>query len=127
MCWVGIDQLDVLVELDVGGGDFAFLVDGEQEGLRVARVRLEEDLLEVQDDVGDIFDDALDGGEFVHGALDLDGGDGGAFQGGKQHAAEGVADGMAVTGFKGLGDELGVGFGGGCVFFGQPLGHFETS
>ena len=31
---VGIDQFDVLVELDVGGGDRAFLVDGEQQRLR---------------------------------------------------------------------------------------------
>ena len=34
----GIDELEVLVELDIGGGDFAFLVDGEQQGLRVADV-----------------------------------------------------------------------------------------
>ena len=74
---------------------------------------LKQNLLEVQDDVGDILDDALDGGELVHRALDLDGGDGGAFQRGKEHAAKGVADGVAVTGFKGLGDELGVGFSGG--------------
>ncbi len=67
------------------------------------------------------------GGELVHRAVDLDGGDGGAFQRGEQHAAQRVADGVAVTGFKRLGDELGVGFGGGCLFLGQPLGHFETS
>ena len=50
--------------------------------------------------------------EFVLRAVDLDGGDGGAFERGEQHAAEGVADGVAVTGLKRLGDELGVGFGG---------------
>ena len=51
-------------------------------------------------------------GEFVHRAVDLDRGDGGAFERGEQHAAERVADGVAVTGFKRLGDELGVGFSG---------------
>ena len=78
-------------------------------------------------DVGDILDDAVNRGELVHGAVDLDGGDGRAFERGEQHAAQRVADGVAVAGFKRFGDEFGVGFGGGCLFFGQPLGHFETS
>jgi hypothetical protein len=44
----------------------------------------------------------------------MHGGDGGAFQRGKEDAAEGVADGVAVSTFvEGLGDELGVGIGGG--------------
>ena len=124
---LGIDQLEVLVQFDVAGGDFAFLVDGEEEGLRLARMGAKEHLLEVQDDVGDILDHAFDGGEFVLGAIDLDGGDGGAFQGGEEDAAQGVADGVAVAGFKRFGDEFGVGIGGGCVLFGQPLGHFKTS
>ena len=100
MMLVGIDQLNVLVGLDVGGGDGAFLVDREQQGLFVAAVRLELDFLQVQNDVGHVFDDAFDGGEFVHRAVDLDRGDGRAFERGEQHAAEGVADGVAVTGFK---------------------------
>ena len=37
-----------------------------------------------------------------------------------------IADGVAVTGFKRLGDEPGVGWRGGCVFLLQPLGHFES-
>jgi hypothetical protein len=28
---LGIDELDILVQLDVAGGDGAFLVDGEEE------------------------------------------------------------------------------------------------
>jgi hypothetical protein len=109
----GIDQLDVLVELDVGGGDFAVFVGREQEDLRIAGVGLEEDFLEIQDDVGDVLNDTFDGGKFVHRAINFDGRDGSAFQGGQEHAAEGVADGVAVTGFKGFGDELSVGFCGG--------------
>ena len=49
------------------------------------------------------------GGELVLRAGDFYRGDGRAFEGGKQHAAEGVADGVAVAGFKRLGDEFGVG------------------
>ena len=88
---------------------------------------LEQDLLQVQNDVGHVLDHAVNGGEFVHRAVDLDGGDGRAFERGEQHAAQRVADGVAVTGFKRFGDEFGVGVGGGCFFLVQPLGHFETS
>ena len=59
--------------------------------------------------VDDIADDADDGGKLMHRAIDLDGGDGGAFQRGKEHATEGVSDGVAVPGFKGIGDEFGIG------------------
>ena len=76
-------------------------------------MRLETELFQVQNDVGDVFHDAVDGGELVHRAVDLDGGDGRAFEGGEQHAAERVADGVAVTGFKRFSDEFGVGFRGG--------------
>ena len=89
------------------------LLHGEQQRLRFASVRLELNLLQVQHDVGDVLDHAVDGGEFVHRAVDLDRGDGGAFERGEEHAAERVADGVAVAGFKRLGDELGVGFRGG--------------
>ena len=103
------------------------LVDVEEEDARLAVGELEEDLLEVEHDVGDIFDHAGKRGEFMHGAFELDAGDGGAFQRGKEHAAQGVAEGVAVAGLKGFGDELGVvAFGGGLVFC-QTIGHFETT
>ena len=38
-----------------------------------------------------------------------------------------VADRVAVAGFKGLGNELGVGFGGGALIFGESLRHFKTT
>ena len=56
------------------------------------------------------------------GALDLDRGDGRAFERAEEHAAEGVPDGVAVTAFKGLGDELGEGFGGRASFFTRGFG-----
>ena len=88
---------------------------------------LKQDLFQIEHDVRHILDHAVNGGELVHGAIDLDGADGGAFQRGEEDAAERIADGMAVSGFKGFGDEFGVGFRGGGLFLGQPLGHFKTS
>ena len=61
------------------------------------------------------------------GTLDFHGGDGRALERGEQHAAQRVADGVAVAGLEGLGDELGVGFCGGVLDLGEGLRHFETS
>ena len=106
----GIHHFEALDELDVAGGDFAFLVHGERKLARLVFGGLEFHLLQVEDDVGHVFDDARQGGELVLRAGDLDRGDGSALERRKQHAAERVADGVAVAGFKRLGDELGVGF-----------------
>ena len=54
---------------------------------------LERNLLQVEDDVGGVFDNARNGAEFVRHAFDADGGDGGAFDGAEQHAAQAGADG----------------------------------
>ena len=127
MCWVGLTSSRFWFSVMSAAVTAPSLLTESSRVCGSRRVGLEENLLQVEDDVGHILDHAVNGGELVHGAVNLDGGDGGAFQGGEEHAAQGVADGVAVAGFKGLGDELGVGFGGGCVFLDQPLGHFETS
>ena len=58
--------------------------------------------LEVEDDVGDVFLDALDGGELVGHAFDLHRADGGALERGEQDPAQRVAERVpeaAVEGF----------------------------
>ena len=67
------------------------------------------------------------GGEFVLRAGDLHCGDGGAFERGKEHAAERIADRVAVAGLEGFGDELGVGFSGRRLVLDEGLGHFKTT
>ena len=124
---VRVDQFKILVELDVGGGDGAFLVRGQQQRLRFAGVRLEQHLLQVQHDIRHVLDHAVDGRELVHRAVDLDRGDGRAFQRGQQDTAQGVADRVTVPGFEGLRDELGIGAGGGGILFDQPLRHFKPT
>ena len=124
---IRIDQFDVLVGLDVGSGHFAFLVRRKQQCLRLARVRLELDLLEIQNDVGHVLNNAVNRGEFMLRAVHFERRNGRAFERREQHAAKRVADGVAVTGFKRVGDKFCVGFRGGGFFLLQPLGHFETS
>jgi len=87
----------------------------------------EENFLQVQHDVGDVFNDTVDGGEFVHRTIHFDRGDGRAFQRGEQHPANRVADGVAIAGFKRLSDEFCVCFRCAGFFFHQTLRHFETT
>ncbi len=69
---------------------------------------LERNLLEVQDDVGRVFDDAGDRLELVQHAFDADGGDSCAFDRREQGAAKCVADGGTEAALKGLRGELAV-------------------
>ena len=71
-----------------GGGDFALFIGGEEQRLRITRVGLKQNLFEIENNVGDIFDDAVNGRKFVHRAVHLDGGDGRAFQRGEEHSAK---------------------------------------
>ena len=68
----------------------------------------EVDLLEVEDDVGDIFLNAGYGIEFVFNAVDFYRRYRVAFERRKQHATEGVAHGDAIAGFQRLELELAV-------------------
>ena len=83
--------------------------------------------LQVEHDVGHVLDHAGQSGEFVLRAGDFHRGDGGAFERGEEHAAERVADGVAVAGLKGFGDKFGVGFRGDALVFDEGLRHFKTT
>ena len=83
------------------------LLDAQHRG-RIAVV-LHDQRLDVEHDVGDVFEHARDRGEFVLGVVNLDLRDGAAFQAGKQHAAQAVADRRAEAALERLGDELAVG------------------
>ena len=117
--------LGVLADITGGHDAIAVHADGDELGLLEVGVG-KFDLLEVEDDVSDIFHHAGEAAEFVLGSFDFDGGDGGTFEGGKQDAAEAVADGVAVTAFKRLSNEFAVGVGGGGFVFGETIRHFEA-
>jgi len=70
MIWSGLTRETVApfgLELDVRSLDRAGLVDvdGALEGLALVGLGADADLLEVQDDFGDVFDDAFDRLELV--------------------------------------------------------------
>ena len=76
-----VEDLEVGRHLDVGGRDRARALGG-QPYLDLGRLAMQDadDLLEVEDDVGDVLTDAGERGELVRDALELDRGDGGALE-----------------------------------------------
>jgi hypothetical protein len=97
-------------ELEVAGFEDGGSLDVDFDALELGAVivDLQDEVFEVEDDRGDVFLDALEGGEFVAGAFDLDGDYARAGKGGEQDAAEGVAEGDAEASFERLGNDFGI-------------------
>ena len=127
MTWSGLTIFDIGVGLDITGGDGAGASDIDEELHRLAFMRDEEDLLQVEDDVGDILHDPVDALKLVVDSVDLDRRDGRALDRAEKHAPEGVADGMSVAGFKRFGDKLGIGIGCALLDFDEAVRQFEFS
>ena len=83
----------------------AFLL--EHHALDAFGVLPQRDLLDVEDDVGDVLAHAGDRRELVQHAVDMHRGDGGALQRRQQHAAQRVAERQAEAALERLGDDRG--------------------
>ena len=66
-----VEDGEIGVFFDHGGGDHAGIFGVERDGLGLIGVQLQRNLLQVENDVGGIFDHAGNGAEFVQHALDL--------------------------------------------------------
>ena len=75
-----IQHFVALHDLDVMGGDFAFLIDGERKLARLVIGGLEFNPLEVENDIGDVLHHSGQSGEFMLRACDFDRGNGGPFE-----------------------------------------------
>src|SRR5690606_33349566 len=93
----GVEDLDVVVGLDVGGGDDARPALGQGQGGAVAGAHPDRHVLEVEQHLEHVFLQAFDRAVLVQHAVDLDFGDREAGDRGQQHAAQRVAEGMAVA------------------------------
>ena len=107
MTWSGIDDLDVVRRLDVAGRDraFAFLAQHQRDFVTV--VQAEDDALQVQHDVNDVFLDAVDGRVLVQHAGDRHFGRRIAHHRRQQHATQRVAERVAVAALERLERDLG--------------------
>src|SRR5262245_53989744 len=76
---VGVEHLNVLIQLDVARLHLPGFGARHADCLRLAGMEFEGDLFKVEDDIGGILNDASDRGEFVQDAFNSHGGDGGPF------------------------------------------------
>jgi hypothetical protein len=102
-----IEDIDVVVGTDIASGDHTRALLGQAQGGRIAGVHADRDILEVEQHLEHVFLQAFDRGVFVQHAVDLDFGDREAGDRGQQHAAQRVAEGVAVAAFQRLDHDLG--------------------
>ncbi len=103
-----VQNLNVTVGFDHAAGHDARLVSAQVQRLGTLTGELEGNLLQVQDDVGCVFDNSRDGLELVQYVFDADGRHCSALDGTQQGATQRVADGGAKAPLKRLGAELAV-------------------
>ena len=102
---LGVVDLDTGRSRDVGGGDLAGTLLAQVRGDGLVVLARDDEVLDVQDDLGDIFLDTGNGAELVQHAVDADAGDSSAGDRGEQGAAQRVAEGVTEAGLERLDDE----------------------
>ena len=86
-----VQNFDVVALLDVVSGDLTGADCLNTHCLRTIGVQLCSNTLQVQDNFGNVFLDALNGGELVNHAINLDAGHGDTGQRGKKHTTQAIA------------------------------------
>ena len=104
---LGIDDLDVVRRLDVAGRDRALAFLAQHERDLVAVVQAKDHALEVEHDVDDVFLNAVDRRVFVQHAGNRDLGGRVADHRRQQHAAQRIAERVAVAALERLERHLG--------------------
>ena len=89
---IRVKDLDIGIALEVGRLDLTRLVRPQIQSLRLLRVQLDRNLLQVQDDIGCILHDTWNRGELMEHLVDLDARDRGTLDGRQEHPAQRVAD-----------------------------------
>ena len=123
---LGVDDLHRLIGDDAGRRDDAALVPIDADDLGMLARVLDHEALDVEDDVGHVFNDAGNRRDLVLHALYLHPGHGAAFKAGEQDTPQTVADRHAEAAFKRLGRELAVGVGQGVAVAHHAIGQLQT-
>src|SRR5690606_23898355 len=104
----GVGDLDVVVAFNLLGEHFPLLVDVKAQRRRSIGVQLDAQLLDVQNDLGDVFQHTLDRGKLVDHAINAHPRDRRAFQRRQQNATKAIANRRAKTLLEGLDNEAAV-------------------
>ena len=102
---VGVVHLDTGRRRDVGGGHVTGTRLAQVHGDRLVVLGGDDETLEVEDDLGDVLLDPLDGRELVEDVVDLDARDRGTRDRAEERTAERVAQRVAEAGLQGLDHE----------------------
>src|SRR6201999_1675413 len=101
---LGVEYGDVADGLDVAGGHGARTLLLHDHAFGAFALHLDRDVLDVEDDVGDILTNARNRGELVQHAVDVHRLHGSALQRGQQDAAQRVAERLTEAALERLGD-----------------------
>src|SRR6478609_6725602 len=104
---VRVVHLDTGRRGDVGSGDQAGTLLAQVHHDRLVVLRGDDQLLDVEDEVGHVLLDARHGGELVQDTVDPDAGDSGTGDRGEERAAQGVAEGVTEARLQRLDHEPG--------------------
>ena len=104
---LGVVHLDAGRRRDVAGGDLTGTLLAQVHDDRLVVLGGDDEFLDVEDQVGDVFLHARDGRELVEDTVDPDAGDRGAGNGRQQGATQRVAEGVAEARLQRLDDEPG--------------------
>ena len=88
---IGVSDSNSGRQIEIGGGNGFFARGGQGDGFFLT-IDGKTDLLQVQNELKDVFLQTIEGGELMGNTSDLDGNGGAAGKGAKENAAEGVAD-----------------------------------
>jgi len=108
---IRVEDLDVVPGFDLAGMDLARSGGPEAHPLRALAMHAQADAFDVQNDVGDVFENPRQRGKLVQYALDLQRGDRRPLERGQQHTAQRIAERQTETAFQWLGDHRGDAFG----------------
>ena len=100
-----VEDFDIAGDGNVACLDFARTGCRKLETLGAFTLHLQCNLLHIQDDVGHVFANASQAGEFMQHAIDLDGSDSCTLQRRQQHPAQGIAQRQAEATLQGFGDK----------------------
>jgi len=99
---VFIDDKQVRVSGKVSGGNHCRTLNFEAQSYRFVNFDVDDKLLEVENDCGNIFDYARDAAEFVKNSVDLYATYGRAGKRRKKHPAKSIAKSLAITSLERL-------------------------
>ena len=122
---IRIEHFNMLVAHDVPGGHRTLLVNAQGNALWFIGVHAQANLLDVQNDISDVFKNTVHSGEFMLHADDFHRHKGRTLKGRQKNPAHCIADGGAVAPFQRFANEFAMRDAGGFFFAHDLIGLYK--